>query len=233
MDKIAFVTDIHFDEQFPIDYGVDAKENWRRIIADLKLRNINKIIFGGDIGAATGHSYFFKTLEHFDFHLILGNHDDFDKIKTFFNPEKGNDELYYFIEDNYSRLIFLDTSSEKLSESQMNWLKKILKTEKNVILFIHHPILNLPTAIDKLYHLKNREEIKKILENTEIPITIFSGHYHMNDERVEKNIRQIITQSSSYQIEKEADEIIITTSNFGYRILTIKQNFIETEIVNL
>ena len=233
MEKIAFITDIHLDEQFPIDHGIDAKENWRKVIADLKSRKINKIIFGGDIGAETGHDFFFKTLEDFNFKLILGNHDNFHEVSKFYNPNKTHNELYYSIDDQYNRFIFLDTSTEKLSKIQLNWLQENLQTEKCILLFIHHPILEVQTPIDKLFPLKNRNEIKEILEKSKNQVTIFCGHYHMNDERIENNIKQIITQASSYQIEKETDEITIAASRFGYRIIKIEKNLIETELVNL
>jgi len=209
-----------------------VKENWRRIIADLKLKNITDIIFGGDIGAETGYKLFFETLENFSINLVLGNHDNFNQVSKYFNPHKNENELYYFFEDDHNRFIFLDTSTEKLNDNQLTWLKKNLETEKSLILFIHHPILKVPTKIDELYPLKNRVEIKNMLVKTKKSITIFSGHYHMNDEQIENNVRQIITQSSSYQIEKTTNEISINAFDFGYRIIEIEQNLIKTELVN-
>lgn len=53
----------------------------------------------------------------------------------------------------------------------------------------------------------------------------------MNDERDYKNIKQIITHSLSFQIEKEANELIKSSSTFGYRIIEISGKRIKTELV--
>lgn len=231
MRKIAFISDIHFDEQFPIDCGIDAKKNWNRIITDLKSKKINEIIFGGDIGAQTGHQYFTQTLKDFSVKFILGNHDAFTQVSKFYNPYNRTDELYYSFDDNYNKYLFLDSSSAKLSEKQLDWIKENIKAEKPLIVFIHHPVIEVKTAIDKMYPLLNRDIIKSLFESIKQPVTLFCGHYHMNDELHENNIRQIITQSSSYQIEKETNELSINNTEFGYRIIEIEKNNIKTELV--
>jgi hypothetical protein len=48
--KIAYITDIHLDEQLPIDQGVDTRKNWEIILNDVSKKGIKEIIFGGDIG---------------------------------------------------------------------------------------------------------------------------------------------------------------------------------------
>lgn len=232
MRKIAFITDTHFDEQFTLDCGADSRKNWEIIIADLLSRGITEIIIGGDIGDNTSYKYFFDSLKEFTVHLLLGNHDKFVEINKFRNLQNGNEELFYSFEDEYNRYIFLDTSSYNLSEKQFTWLKFELQTEKAIIIFIHHPILKVKTIIDKKYPLKNRKELKFVLESIKKPVTVFCGHYHMNDEQTEKNIKQIITQSASYQFEKNITQENIVNSEFGYRIIEIEQDNIKTELVN-
>ena len=74
-ERIAYITDIHLDEKFPIDLSVDSRSNLKTIINDIKVRGINKIIFGGDIGEASSNQWFFKSLSNFDLNIVLGNHD--------------------------------------------------------------------------------------------------------------------------------------------------------------
>ncbi|MFI1770256.1 metallophosphoesterase family protein [Thalassobellus citreus] len=232
MYRIAFITDIHLDKELPKGCLVNTKENWKKIIEDLKSKKISRIVLGGDIAVNKSLDFFFKTLKGFDFDLILGNHDNYSAISKFFSPNKYDNELYYYKDENYYRFIFLDTSAGKLSTIQLNWLTKTLKTTKEIILFIHHPVIKIQEKIDKLYPLKNRMEIKNVLKKAKKSITIFCGHYHMNDERTENNIKQIITQSTCFQVEKGQDEIVITTSNFGYRIIEIDKYNISTTLVN-
>ena len=54
----------------------------------------------------------------------------------------------------------------------------------------------------------------------------------MNVEIDCKNVKQFITQSTSFQIVKNAKNIEIDNSTFGYRILNIENDRIETEIIN-
>jgi 3',5'-cyclic-AMP phosphodiesterase len=232
MKRIAFLTDVHLDERFPVDNNVNPQKNLERVISDLSNRNIDEIIFGGDIGAATSHLIFFNALKPFKVNLILGNHDKFKEVSNYYIQDKEKNELYYTFEDVNYKYIFLDTSSDELSKAQLEWLRIEVKTTKKLILFIHHPIIEIETPIDKLYPLKNRELIKPILIESGNIVTIFCGHYHMNDESTYKNIRQITTQSLSFQIVKDAGELKIDNSQFGYRIIEIESDRIKTELIN-
>lgn len=232
MRQIAFITDIHLDEQFPLDNNVNTKRNFEIVIADIEKRRIKEIIFGGDIGEATAHNYFFDNLQNFSSNFILGNHDKFEFVKNHFQKEPTKKELYYKLEDENYQYIFLDTSTDELSKSQLEWLQNELTSNKELILFIHHPVLEIETAVDKLYPLKNRDELKTVLLNFKSNVTIFCGHYHMNDEQEYKNIKQFTTQSMSFQIVKNATDLEIDNLNFGYRIIEINNDTLATQTVN-
>jgi Icc protein len=58
---ITYITDIHLDEKFSMDNGVDARKNWNIILADINQRQIDEVIFGGDIGEAAANKYFWDT----------------------------------------------------------------------------------------------------------------------------------------------------------------------------
>jgi 3',5'-cyclic-AMP phosphodiesterase len=232
MRKIAFLTDVHLDETFPADNKVDAKKNFETVLADIEARGIQEIIFGGDIGNATAHPYFFAALKSFSVKLILGNHDHFEEIIKHKTAPNLKDEFYYTQEDDNYTYIFLDSSLEVISTVQLDWLSTALHTSKNIILFIHHPIIAVDTPVDKTYPLKNRAAVQAALVTSEKAITIFCGHYHLQDESIYKNIKQIITPSLSFQIVKNAEAIKIENSHFAYRIITIEENGIDTELVS-
>ncbi len=232
MKRIAFLTDVHLDEQFPNDNNVDPRKNFETVLADISQQGIAEIIFGGDIGEASAHNYFFNAIKHFSAKLILGNHDRYEYVKEHFSDDFNKKELYYKVEDENYLYIFLDTSLDEISNNQLQWLQVELASSKKIILFIHHPILSINTAVDKMYPLKNRIQLKVILLNHEKNITVFCGHYHMNDEQEHKNIKQITTQSLSFQLVKNATELKVDNSNFGYRIIEIYEDKIETHLVN-
>jgi len=232
MKQIAFISDIHLNEQFPIDHHVDSNRNWETILEDIKAKAISDIVFGGDIGDHTSHQWFFETLKPFNLKLVLGNHDEYQQVTNYYKKGINIDELYYQFEDSHYKCIFLDSSSDIVSNEQLQWLKREVLTDKKILLFIHHPILEVNTPVDRLYPLKNREDVKFIIKNIPNEVTIFCGHYHMNDELIEDNIRQIITQAASFQITKFADDLVIDNSMFGYRIIDIGIKNITTRIVN-
>ncbi len=232
MRQIAFITDIHLDEQFPLDNNVNPKKNFETVIADIEKRKINEVIFGGDIGEPTAHTYFFDKLQNFSTNFILGNHDKFEFVTNHFQKESSKKELYYKLEDENYQYIFLDTSVDELSKTQLDWLQNELTENKELILFVHHPILEIETPVDKVYPLKNREELKSALLTFKKNVSVFCGHYHINDEQELKNIKQYTTQSMSFQLIKNATKIEVDNKIFGYRIIEIHKDKIKTELIN-
>ena len=233
--KIAFVTDLHLDEQSLIDKGINSRENWELILADIKSRKIDKVIIGGDIGSPSAHKYFFDSLKQFsdDFKVILGNHDSYNEIKKYFtNYQADGEELFYNYSDNFFDYYFLDTSFEKISTKQMLKLREKLRSNNlNPIIYIHHPVLKVNAPIDLKYPLHNRDELKDILLDYKKEIIIFCGHYHLEDESTYKNIKQIITPACSYQTIKDADQIELDTKKFGYRIINFSDEECTSECI--
>ncbi|MBL4704281.1 MAG: metallophosphoesterase family protein [Flavobacteriales bacterium] len=231
--KIAYVTDIHLDEKFPIDQGVDTRKNWKIILNDISLRGIDEIIFGGDIGEKTANKWFFESLQNYSLAITLGNHDYYNEVIKHYNHgvDESQSELYYSQERDYHKCIFLDSSSGSISQEQFDWFKKELLTVKNIILFIHHPILAVNAEVDKQFALKERDRIKTELLKCENDVIIFCGHYHFEDERTEDNIRQYITPAISYQVEKIRNEINVNIDTFGYRIIELNKKEINIDLI--
>ncbi|NAS32635.1 metallophosphoesterase [Flavobacteriaceae bacterium R38] len=228
--RIAFITDVHLDEEYPIKQGVNARENWKLIMKDVASRGINDVVFGGDMGENSASEWFFETLKGFDLKLILGNHDTFSEASKYYKNEFQGEhkELYYAFEDDYFKHIFLDSSSGEISKTQFLWFKGELNTEKKIIVFIHHPIIPVATLVDKKYYLLERAKIKNELLDKGNEAYVFCGHYHMIDEIVDKNVKQIISPAASYQIIKIPDEVQVTTKNFGYRIIEVDKDQLKT-----
>ncbi len=166
--------------------------------------------------------------------ITLGNHDKFDEVKKFYSSEPGNGrkELYYSYEGEYCKYIFLDSSPDKVSRTQLKWLQDEFQIDnKKVIIFIHHPILEINTPIDRKFPLKNREKLKELILKHNSEVCIFCGHYHLDDKLVFSNIRQYVTPAASYQVVKEADSLKLSSDTFGYRIINFSSELIKTEIV--
>jgi len=231
--KIAYVTDLHIDEKFPIEQGVNARENWNMVLHDIKSKGIKDIVVGGDIGEKESNNWFFESLQSFNVNISLGNHDYYNEVIKYFNFENSikRSELYYSRMAGNFKFIFLDSSSESISKKQFDWFKDELKTPYSIFIFIHHPILEVDAEVDKRFSLKERNLLKNELLSIENDITIFSGHYHFEDYTIVKNIKQYITPAVSYQVEKIAHEIKVHNRTFGYRIIEIDDMIINGSVI--
>ena len=124
--------------------------------------------FGGDIGSGSSHERFFDSLSQFNLKLCLGNHDDFAELQSrvsYLLPT-GHNELFYSFEDEYFKHIVLDSSTARISLAQFEWFCNELKTNKTILLFVHHPVLEIKTAADREFPLSGRAEIRNELVNT-------------------------------------------------------------------
>ena len=234
MKQIAFINDLHLDEEYPHHQGADSRKNFSRVLDDIEKRGIRHLILGGDLGETESHEYLFSCIKDYSFDIILGNHDKLEAVTKHYNNTffQGGDELYYSYSDDHIKYIFLDSSTAELSGDQWNWLSDELHTDKKPIIFIHHPVLRVNTIVDRKYPLKYREIVNDVLVGSQKDITVFCAHYHLEDEKTIKNITQYITPAVSYQIKKDPDQLITDSTTFGYRIITIDRDVVSSEVIS-
>ena len=233
--KIAHITDLHLDEDFPQKQEVHSREHFRQVLEDIRDKGIKEIVCTGDIGENKGIEHFFRQLADFDLAVTLGNHDSFGQVSPYLNKKSdGQDQKHYYstYQEGY-QCIYLDSSQGVIDPTQLQWLRKALDTTKPILIFVHHPILGLELKVDEIGRLQNRGEVRTLLENTLNEITIFCGHYHMESYLQYKNIRQHITPAVSYQIEKNKNEIVLDTHTFGYRIIHLENGQVSSKIQTL
>lgn len=230
--KIAHITDLHLDEDFPFNDNVSARKRFDKIVESINNNTINHVVCTGDIGENEGVLYFFNQLKKIDLSITLGNHDNFEEIYKYYQlgADDASKKFYRSELKNNFKLIYLDSSSGTIDDKQLQWLEKELISPNPIIIFIHHPIIGLNLKVDAIGKLKNREELVKILEKVPNNITIYCGHYHIESTVVYKNIKQYITPAIAFQIEKNIDEIQINTSISGYRIIQIENNKLSSNI---
>ncbi|MGO4290613.1 metallophosphoesterase family protein [Chitinophaga sp. RAB17] len=231
---IAFITDSHMDEAFTTGRQVDAREDLKNILQEVQAAGITEVIFGGDIGDPSSHPFFFDLLNKYpgNYRIVLGNHDHFNEVIPFYNPlPDQRTELYYTDEKGGYKYIFMDSSIEEISQVQLEWFKKEMQTNRKVILFIHHPILPVNAEVDRAYPLKGREKIAEVLRQHPQDVYIFCGHLHLDDMQSQGNIQQYVTPAVSLQFVRTSTVIAFDEHFFGYRIITISEEGIETTIV--
>lgn len=229
---IAFFTDAHLGDPTPAQHGIDADTNINLVLQDISRQNFDEVVFGGDITETENYATFFESLQNTNtcYRVLMGNHDSHDDvIKHFKQASSGLDELYYFYEDEAYRYIYMDSSLGKISNEQLQWLALQLETVKKIIIFIHHPVLEVNTGMDVTYPLKNRNTVKELLLSSKEPVTIFCGHYHMHHSHIEGHITQYITPAVSFQVQKqEQKKVIPYNGDFGYRVIELSNNSLTT-----
>jgi len=240
--KWAVFTDLHL--------GVHQNSSvWHKIaldwvdwfVADLKEKNINQIIFTGDffhsrseISVNTIHvaAEFLSKLKGFDIKMVVGNHDSYYKQKA---------EVHSLsILSGYSNIEIFD----KVSVIDINGKKATFcpwgfdygDVKDCDIIFGHFEIESFKMNAHKLCEegYKPKDLLKKA------PL-IFSGHFHLNEER-EYEEGKIIYVGSPFQLdfgERDCNKgyYIIDFKDLSYNYFTnnktpIHKKLLVSEIIN-
>lgn len=233
--KIALITDLHTEEDFTAKNGVSPWDNWKTVLDDIESKGIVEVIFLGDIGAPSAHQKFFDSLEKrpFKYKVILGNHEQFEEVVKTKRPAaiQGRKAWHWSEESEMFKSIFLDTSTDAISATQLDWLEAELQTDKSVLLFVHHPILPTHTTPHLEFPLQGDQEVHKLLKKHPKPVHIFCGHLHLDDKCVDGHIIQIVTPSASIQIKRHSEKAEVENIGFAYRILDIQPDQIDSEVI--
>lgn len=231
--RIAHITDTHFGDKTALERGIEPDKNFMAILEKVSEIGIDEIVCTGDIGEMETYKWFFEKMEEYKpgYKITLGNHDDYNEAVRYFHLRtEGDNELYYAVEEEFYKYIYMDSSSGSISDKQLNWLKDEVATLKKVIVFIHHPILGFETGMDNIYPLKNRDEVVAILQQCNQQVNVFCGHYHMPDKRTQGKIIQYITPAVSFQVKKFSPTIEIKAGNFGFRLITLTETAVATQL---
>ena len=149
----------------------------------------------------------------FPWYYALGNHDTSSRAEVtkdvFLEVLKEKNSNFLFDSTYYTfkpkkdfRVIVIDgakpegyVSNAFISQEQLNWLDKTLSQSKKdvVLIFLHFPLFEPFDSED--HRIDNRKEFKAILEKYDMPIAIFTGHYHTTKIVKRGNILHVVTPS--------------------------------------
>lgn len=241
MYTIAQITDTHIPPIGELLRGeVDSRSRLLNVIADVKKYEPDMIVFSGDMAAEDGTEEIYywirKSIENIETTIcfIPGNHDDVNLMKRYLDIKQMvfEGELFYFKDIERFRIVFLDSSSEKLSSCQLNWLKeKHDDTKKFLILFVHHPLdLCGCKHMDRKYPLRNISEVRKVIEECDRIKYIFSGHYHIEKSKKIHQATQYLTPSTAFQILSEPEKCVADYKNYGWRFIELDECKMNTEV---
>lgn len=232
MTTLAQITDIHIDNQVKDLAHIDPRSNFLRALDAVQKQGIQQVVFSGDIAETpAGVDWFFEQvhLRGLQYHLILGNHD---LREPFLEKKELSHPAYYATSLDGFHVLFMDSAVNQVDDEQLGWLaSQIEVAEQNLIIFIHHPVLDCGGSfMDKKYPLRNRDDVLAVLNKSPRPVTLFCGHYHTDEVVGYANITQHVTPSSFYQLKKYTPTPETAHEKIGYRILTIENGQYRTEV---
>lgn len=199
--KIGFVTDIHAGDQ---SYRDDGSEEDNIIFPDHFEKNFRNALLGmkrADLIFTLGDNLnrpsrknakkLVKISRSYPIYWGKGNHDKLNHFQEILSKER-----YYYVDKKDWRIIVLDNAEVYpepagieehgrgfIDEKQLAWLKESLKTEKNIIIAMHVPMIS--RSLDKIRDdYKQLEEL--FVKNGNVK-HVFSGHFHVYDEHIEKS----------------------------------------------
>lgn len=195
---IAQISDTHIARQGEKTFGLaPMAENLQRCID-----HINQFIPQPDLVLVTGdicNSGRKAELEHAatllkklrsPFYVIPGNHDNrLDLLSVFGDVAcraNSDNRVNYVIDDFDVRLIALDSCVDgaaggEISKRSCAWLKQQLEAARDmpVIIFMHHPPINLGVAETNIDGFKGRNRLAKVIKQYPNIEAILCGHIHL------------------------------------------------------
>ena len=193
---------------------------------------------------------------NYPWYLVIGNHDTttsgFLTKKTLIeiiraeNPNQQFDSTYYSFKPKMGfRVIVMDGAKNKgissngiISDEQLNWLDKLLTKSKDevVLIFIHFPLL--PPFDSPNHEILNAKDFKAIIKKYNMPIAIFSGHYHMTKITKYNNVLHVSTPSlagypNSFRIVEVDNRRNKVIFNFKFMETGLKDLQSKTKILTL
>ena len=241
MYRIAQVSDIHISPDSLCRFDVDTRERFINVVKDIESSLPDLIVITGDIAYKYSEKESYLWLKNFlrekslNIIFIPGNHDSPKLISEIFSLTNclKNGEMYFELHAEEFILLFLDTSTEVLTEKQLKYIKETDESwrGKKVILFVHHPLFLCDCKfMDASYPLRNIPEVEKVLFSCKNIKAIFSGHYHIEIEKGFKNITQYITPATVFQLPPEFDHYHPDISKYGWREIVLTGNELKSEV---
>ncbi len=242
--RIAFITDLHIDEDGKFPLNLDTKRQFLSVLDDVNARGYDMIILGGDICHQTGDAETYQWVSDqiaaagIPCLSIAGNHDDSSLLAKYLMPgfPVSQGELYFSQIWEEQIVFFLDTSKGCMSDKQYNWLNdQISISGKQIYVFMHHPPLLCGSLhMEPKYQFSQMDQFKAFCSKwSDRNFKIITGHYHLERYLVSGNMSVWLTPSTFVQIDPECAVFRPLNHQIGYREIRIEDGGVFTETIYL
>lgn len=232
-EKIGWMTDIHADRfkrrtvKSGTVYPKQYEEYVPKVFDALRAQGIDTVFTSGD-NVNSGDDNYGRALEriaqekHMRVIWTMGNHDSEESMATF----GITGEKYYFVDYGNTRLVVIDNVEVTkktgdyaggIDAVQLDWLRGVLKTEKQVMITMHIPIFpfSLETIVEENV-AERYSEFEELIRNSGNVKIVFSGHFHVPWQKELNGIRYYGEAALTHDDYKGA-----------YGVIDLKNNSVE------
>ncbi len=238
---IIQLTDLHLSIAGECPYEIDVRENFLQALDEIQVLKPDLLVISGDLCYDVGLTEIYIWIKQqldklpFPYYVIPGNHDDTQLMIDCFglkNTSKDG-QLFYKLDGLPQPTLFLDTQNYTLPDLQLEWLATQLSNfKKPLCLFMHHPPVPMGVPfMDQNHALRNSEAVLNLLLAYPFPITIFTGHYHVDKSARLKNLDIHITPSTFFQIDWTKEAFAVDHKNCAFRSIHLKKDKIDHAVI--
>ncbi len=177
-------------------------------------------------------------------YTMMGNHDKRNALKKYVKSDLIDTHGYinYTISDYPLEIICLDTAIENkiegtISETSIQWLEdKLFKSRnKPVIIFMHHPPIEIGSVLFDHIKCNNGDEFIKLISKYQNVKEVIFGHVHCFFDKIINGIKFSSCPSASiqYPIDAKSDKNIQLDTNGYVKIIDYTQGKTTTKHVSI
>lgn len=224
--RIFQITDLHIGEVDEQPFDVDVRENFLRTLDTIQQHPHDLLIISGDLCYQDGDVAIYRWIKDqldqraLPYKVIPGNHDDHClMVQEFDLPSSYNDNYFFSLPHTEPPVVFLNSGKGVLNPEQITSLKAYLEqTASSVCLFMHHPPIPMGVPyMDDNHAIQEAEPLLEVLTAHPYPITIFTGHYHVEKSVRWKNLDIHVTPSCFFQIDWRKKDFAVDHHRCAYR----------------
>lgn len=226
--RIHHVTDLHVPNDGDDERFGYVRENVLRQFRFVESENPDLLVISGDLSmtdcSEEACGWIRSGLPEVPAVVIPGNHDDPALIEGIFGA--------WPVRRDYDdgTLIFLDSSSDELPQSQIELLAEI-NSERHCVLFIHHPPHLIGSGfMSKNQPLRNYAEVARSIADSRIDY-VFCGHYHNQAHLSCDGFELFLTPSPAFQIALDVEEFTMEEFSPAVRTIDVGPEGVFSELV--
>ncbi|PKF80679.1 phosphodiesterase [Vibrio sp. vnigr-6D03] len=218
---IAQLTDLHIKKEGKLAYQkVDTLQCLKDAVQHINRLNVDLVVITGDLGDFGLDEEYAIVLHELSqlnapVRVIPGNHDHKIRLREGLRglvDFEDSVECNFSLETEHCLLIGLDSSiPEKphgcIASTSLNWLQSKLKeTSKPVLLFVHHPPMEVGINHMDVQNLHNAEALWDVIAPFDSVVGIVTGHLHRTITAIWKGVPVWVGPSHSHSVALDFDK---------------------------